>query len=147
MAGKLTAAQGTGILLVTANVGSLFEDVSFSIDTRCLSVLSVSLCNTVHSVFMFTSQLVTTHVCSLDTYMLLSRINMWASHNHTDTCELCVFMVMCSTHAVTHFFSHVLCLFCMNGSVKTSVLIITCSLSLLQYCHKHSACDPVCKLR
>ncbi|XP_037829611.1 inositol polyphosphate-5-phosphatase A isoform X1 [Kryptolebias marmoratus] len=26
MAGKLTAAQGTGILLVTANVGSLFED-------------------------------------------------------------------------------------------------------------------------
>lgn len=28
MAGKLTAAQGTGILLVTANVGSLFEDVS-----------------------------------------------------------------------------------------------------------------------
>ncbi|KAI4812983.1 hypothetical protein KUCAC02_024339 [Chaenocephalus aceratus] len=27
MAGKLTAAQGTGILLVTANVGSLFEDV------------------------------------------------------------------------------------------------------------------------
>lgn len=30
MAGKLTA-QGAGILLVTANVGSLFEDVS-----RCL---------------------------------------------------------------------------------------------------------------
>ncbi|XP_006799125.1 inositol polyphosphate-5-phosphatase A isoform X1 [Maylandia zebra] len=27
MAGKLTAAQGTGILLVTANVGSLFEDL------------------------------------------------------------------------------------------------------------------------
>ncbi|KAA8584054.1 hypothetical protein FQN60_015262 [Etheostoma spectabile] len=26
MAGKLTATQGTGILLVTANVGSLFED-------------------------------------------------------------------------------------------------------------------------
>uniref|UniRef100_A0A3Q3W328 inositol-polyphosphate 5-phosphatase n=1 Tax=Mola mola TaxID=94237 RepID=A0A3Q3W328_MOLML len=26
MAGKLTAAQGTGVLLVTANVGSLFED-------------------------------------------------------------------------------------------------------------------------
>ncbi|CAG10167.1 unnamed protein product [Tetraodon nigroviridis] len=28
MAGKLTAAHGSGILLVTANVGSLFEDVS-----------------------------------------------------------------------------------------------------------------------
>lgn len=28
MAGKLAAAQGYGILLVTANVGSLFEDVS-----------------------------------------------------------------------------------------------------------------------
>lgn len=41
MAGKLTAAQGTGILLVTANVGSLFEDVSFSIDKHCLSGLSV----------------------------------------------------------------------------------------------------------
>lgn len=41
MAGKLTAAQGTGILLVTANVGSLFEDVSFSIDKRALSALSV----------------------------------------------------------------------------------------------------------
>lgn len=39
MAGKLTAAQGTGILLVTANVGSLFEDVSLPIDKRCLSVL------------------------------------------------------------------------------------------------------------
>ncbi|TNN35749.1 hypothetical protein EYF80_054092 [Liparis tanakae] len=29
MAGKLTAAQGTGVLLVTANVGSLFEDCFF----------------------------------------------------------------------------------------------------------------------
>ena len=33
MAGKLTA-QGTGILLVTANVGSLFEDVSLLV--RCV---------------------------------------------------------------------------------------------------------------
>lgn len=41
MAGKLTAAQGTGILLVTANVGSLFEDVSCSIDKCCLLALSV----------------------------------------------------------------------------------------------------------
>lgn len=41
MAGKLTAAQGTGILLVTANVGSLFEDVSFPIDKHSLSVLSL----------------------------------------------------------------------------------------------------------
>lgn len=39
MAGKLTAAQGTGILLVTANVGSLFEDVSCSIDKCCLLAL------------------------------------------------------------------------------------------------------------
>lgn len=28
MAGKQTSVEGTGILLVTANVGSLFEDVS-----------------------------------------------------------------------------------------------------------------------
>lgn len=41
MAGKLTAAQGTGILLVTANVGSLFEDVSFPIDKHSLSMLSL----------------------------------------------------------------------------------------------------------
>ncbi|CAB1443874.1 unnamed protein product [Pleuronectes platessa] len=33
MAGKLTAAQGTGILLVTANVGSLFEDPNLNTST------------------------------------------------------------------------------------------------------------------
>jgi len=41
MAGKLTAAQGTGILLVTANVGSLFEDVSFSTDVVVVVVVVV----------------------------------------------------------------------------------------------------------
>lgn len=40
MAGKLTSAQGTGILLVTANVGSLFEDVSCAplITIPCVSL-------------------------------------------------------------------------------------------------------------
>lgn len=42
MAGKLTATQTSGILLVTANVGSLFEDVSFAIDKRCVSVRLLS---------------------------------------------------------------------------------------------------------
>lgn len=41
MAGKLAAAQGTGILLVTANVGSLFEDVSLS--SRKQSVFTLML--------------------------------------------------------------------------------------------------------
>lgn len=52
MAGKLTAAQGTGVLLVTANVGSLFEDVSVRAEQRaahftpmlCFSYLSVCVC-------------------------------------------------------------------------------------------------------
>uniref|UniRef100_A0A8C9R9C9 inositol-polyphosphate 5-phosphatase n=1 Tax=Scleropages formosus TaxID=113540 RepID=A0A8C9R9C9_SCLFO len=43
MAGKVSAQPGTGILLVTANVGSLFEDVSIALKRR------VSLLQTVHA--------------------------------------------------------------------------------------------------
>lgn len=58
MAGKLTSAQGSGILLVTANVGSLFEDVSCAPLITVCHVLSYTLVfnppnHTFTSVFTF----------------------------------------------------------------------------------------------
>ena len=100
MAGKLTAAQGTGILLVTANVGSLFEDVSLlHWWTLLASALPSHQCCLFHLLFSTlsapvftlsnaktTSQPVTTRVCVKSLSPVPTHINTLACHNNTDPC-------------------------------------------------------------